>query len=281
MNLLEKTSVFAEGLDHPECVAYHPDGSLWAGGEAGQIYRISKDGKTVEVIANTNGFILGLAFSPDCSWLLICDLANKCLWRLDLKTKNLSRYADGVEGHRLNIPNYACFDQTGNVYVSESGAFREIKGKILKFGPDGKGKVWCHGPFNFANGLAIAPGETHLYVVSSFLPGIERVRILDDGTAGAREVFATMPETVPDGLAFDANGNLYVSCYAPNKVFRISPAREITTVIDDWEAHTISNPTNIAFGGEAFDQLFAANLGRWHISKTDIGAKGLKLVCHL
>jgi hypothetical protein len=33
-------SVFAEGLDHPECVAVHPDGSVWCGGEAGQIYRI-------------------------------------------------------------------------------------------------------------------------------------------------------------------------------------------------------------------------------------------------
>ena len=32
-------------LDHPECIAVHPDGSVWAGGEAGQIYKISADGK--------------------------------------------------------------------------------------------------------------------------------------------------------------------------------------------------------------------------------------------
>ncbi|HEY9487122.1 MAG TPA: SMP-30/gluconolactonase/LRE family protein, partial [Chryseosolibacter sp.] len=100
-------------------------------------------------------------------------------------------------------------------------------------------------------------------------------------TAGDREVFATMPESVPDGLAFDQAGNLYVSCYAPNKIFKVSPGRTISTLIDDWEAHTISNPTNIAFGGDNFDQLFVANLGRWHISKTDVGFKGLKLVCHL
>jgi gluconolactonase len=93
-------------------------------------------------------------------------------------------------------------------------------------------------------------------------------------------VFATMPECVPDGLAFDAAGNLYVSCYAPNKIFKVAPDRTITTVIDNWEAHTLSNPTNIAFGGENFDQLFVANIGRWHIAKIDLGVKGLKLVSH-
>ena len=31
---------FGEGLDHPECVAWGCDGYAYAGGEAGQIYRI-------------------------------------------------------------------------------------------------------------------------------------------------------------------------------------------------------------------------------------------------
>jgi len=49
---IKKASVFAEGLDHPECLAFHPDGDFYAGGEAGQIYRISGDGRRVEEIAN-------------------------------------------------------------------------------------------------------------------------------------------------------------------------------------------------------------------------------------
>ena len=127
--MLDKTTIFAEGLDHPECIAYHSDGTLWAGGEAGQIYRISADGKKVEEVANTKGFILGLAFSPGGQWLLICDSGNKCLWRLDLKTLKLAKLADGGGLHRFNIPNFGCFDNQGNIYVSESGAFREVKGK--------------------------------------------------------------------------------------------------------------------------------------------------------
>ncbi|MCE7864353.1 MAG: SMP-30/gluconolactonase/LRE family protein [Bacteroidetes bacterium CHB5] len=279
INFLNKTQVIAEGLDHPECIAYHPDGTLWAGGEAGQIYKITSDNQ-IEVVASTGGFILGIAFNPDRSWLLICDSGKKCLWRMDTSNYSLTKFADGVAGHTFNIPNYACFDSKGNVYVSESGAFRKTTGKILKFDSDGTGVVWCNGPFNFANGMAIDAAENYIYVVCSFMPGVERVRINPDGTAGTREVFVTLPESVPDGLAFDANGNLYVSCYAPNKIYKVDQNRTVSVLIDDWEAHTLSNPTNIAFGGDAFDQLFVANIGRWHITKIDLGIKGLKLVCH-
>lgn len=279
--LLSKSTVFAEGLDHPECVAVHPDGTVWAGGEAGQIYRISEDGKTVKEVANTGGFVLGLAFSPGGKWLAVCDSVKKCVWKLDPETSELELFADGVEEHKLNIPNYAVFDKQGNLYVSESGAFREVIGKVLKFSPDGRGTVWHDGPFNFTNGMAMGPGEKHLYIVASFLPGVERIAIQPDGSAGERSLVCTLPETVPDGLAFDTDGNLYVSCYAPNKIFRVTPEGETTVWIDDWESHTLSNPTNIAFGGPNLDQLFTANLGRWHITKIDAGVKGLALPSHL
>jgi sugar lactone lactonase YvrE len=279
-SLLSKSTIFADGLDHPECVAVHPDGTVWAGGEAGQIYRISADGKTVETVANTGGFILGIAFSPGAKWLAICDLGKKCVWKLDLQTYDLALFADSAAGHRFNIPNYAVFDENGNLYLSESGAFREVTGKILKFSIDGKGQIWHPGGFNFANGMALHPGGKYLYVVVSFLPGVERVAILPDGSAGERSLVCTLPETVPDGLAFDVDGNLYVSCYAPNRIYKVTPGGEVTVFMDDWEAHTLSNPTNIAFGGPNLDQLFAANIGRWHLTKIDAGVKGYPLPSH-
>ena len=272
--------IFAEGLDHPECIVYHPDGSLWAGGEAGQIYHISPQG-VVEEVANTGGFILGIALSPKRDWLAVCDLKKKCIWKLDIASLELTLFAQGADGHKFNIPNFICFDKNENLYVSESGEFRKVLGKLLKFDKDGKGSIWSAGPFNFANGLAINKEDDFIYVVCTFYPSIERVRINKDGSAGERETFVTFHESVPDGLAFDAEGNLLVSCYFPNKIFTISPDRSIRVLIEDWEAHTLCNPTNIAFGGEKFDQLFVANLGRWHISCINIGVKGLPLVCHL
>lgn len=279
-SLLHDAVIFADGLDHPECVAVHPDGSVWAGGEAGQIYRISADGKTMDQVADTSGFILGIAFSPGGEWLAICDLNNHCLWRLDIRSAKLTTFSEGVDNFRFNIPNYIVFDNSGNLYISESGEFRKITGKILKFNSDGKGEIWHEGPFNFANGLALDRDQKSLYVVSSWLPGVERIKINSDGSAGERSVYCTLPETVPDGIAFDADGNLLVSCYTPNRIYRIAPDHTSVVLVDDWEAHTLSNPTNMAFGGEKFDHLYVSNLGRWHILKINYAKKGLPLASY-
>jgi sugar lactone lactonase YvrE len=274
-------SVFCEGLDHPECVAVHPDGRLFAGGEAGQIYQISADGKRVEQIASTGGFILGVAISPDGNTLSACDLKNKCVWNLDLASRTLSELSRGVPGHRLSIPNHLVYATDGSLYVTDSGAFRQVSGTILKFDPQGIGRVWHAGPFNFANGIAIAPTQDAVYVVCTWLAGLERIEIRADGSAGKRSVYATVPKALPDGLAFDAHGNLYVSCYTPARIYKITPRRKISIAVEDWEAHTLSNPTNIAFGGAKFDQLFVANLGRWHITQVDLRVTGARLACHV
>ena len=119
-----------------------------------------------------------------------------------------------------------------------------------------------------------------MYVVCTWLPGVERISINEDGSAGKRSVYVKIPKVLPDGLTFDARGNLYITCYTPARIYKVSPQKKMSILIDDWEAHMLANPTNIAFGGRNFDQLFAANLGRWHITKIDVKTKGLPLACH-
>ncbi|RZA00001.1 MAG: SMP-30/gluconolactonase/LRE family protein [Sphingobacteriaceae bacterium] len=275
---INDVTIFADGVDHAECVCVHPDGAVWAGGEAGQIYRISPDGSEIKEISNTGGFTLGIAFSPNAEWLAVCDLANHCVWKLDIASNTLEKFADGAEGENFNVPNYPAFDSKGRLYVSDSGGFRKVIGKVFRFEPDGTGQIWHKGPFNFTNGLALSKNEDYLYVVCTWLPGVERVAINPDGSAGKREVYVTIPQSCPDGIAFDEDENLYIGCYTPNAIYKVNTKQEITLLVDDWEAHTLTNPTNLAFGGENFDQLFTSNLGRWHISKIDVKANGLKLV---
>ena len=48
------------GVDHAEGVAITPDGWLWCGGEAGQVYRSRLDGAPT-VVAQLRGHPLGIA----------------------------------------------------------------------------------------------------------------------------------------------------------------------------------------------------------------------------
>jgi sugar lactone lactonase YvrE len=272
---LSRASIFADGLDHPECIAAHPDGTFFAGGEGGQIYHISADGKRIKEIANTGGFVLGVAVAPDGKWLAICDLKKKCVWALCLTSLKLEELARG-----FGIPNHLAFARDGSLFVTDSGAFRKVNGRIVHIGNDSKLTVWHAGPFNFANGIAVSPNGDAVYVVCTWLPGVERIAINEDGSAGKRSVYVKLPKVLPDGLTFDARGNLYVTCYTPARIYKVTPQKKVSVLIDDWEAHMLANPTNIAFGGKNFDQLFAANLGRWHITKIDVRTKGLPLACH-
>src|SRR6476620_11867760 len=59
---MPRTEILVEGLDHPEGVCWDPaSGALWAGGEAGQIYRIDLAAGSAEEAARAPGFVLGLA----------------------------------------------------------------------------------------------------------------------------------------------------------------------------------------------------------------------------
>src|SRR5215468_10254745 len=84
-----------------------------------------------------------------------------------------------------------------------------------------EGELWCGTAFNFANGLAIAPDGCSLLVAETFANRVVRIAIREDGSAGDTEVVATLTGFLPDGLAFDAVGNLYVGCYEPSAILRV------------------------------------------------------------
>ena len=69
---IERFEIFANGLDHPECLAFDRDGWLWAGGELGQIYSISPAG-ALETVVEMRGFCAGIAWTPDDTELFVCN----------------------------------------------------------------------------------------------------------------------------------------------------------------------------------------------------------------
>ena len=263
-------------FDHPECVAWGPDGMAYAGGEAGQLYRFPLSGGTLQEVARIEGgFLLGLAHDADGN-TYACDDRSRCVHRITPQGE-VSVYATGSAEQRMRLPNYPVFDAAGNLYVSDSGDWAARNGFIWKVAPGGGAEIWDRQASGFTNGMCLSPDGRYLYVAESTPPLVSRVAIAADGTAGRREVVVELPRTVPDGLAFDVNGDLFISLYNPNIIYRFTTAGELETLVDDWEQLYLVAPTNIAFGGPDMKTLLIASLCGWAVHTAPMAAPGLKL----
>jgi gluconolactonase len=276
----DAVDVFVDGtlttpqLDHPEGVAVHPDGSVWCGGERGQIFRVESDGSGFDQVASTGGFALGMAFDADATHLYVCDLREAAVFRLEVATAAVERFADGAPAGRFRIPNFPAFGSDGRLYVSDSHAFGAAGPGIWRVEADGRAELWYDRDVTFANGLAWQPDGRAVYVAETFASRVFRVPLLEDGSAGGREEVAHVPASLPDGLAFDVERNLYVGCYEPSQVLRVTPDGAVDVLWRDATAHTLAHPTNVAFRGPT---MFTSNLGRWHITRLEVGLDGLPL----
>tara|TARA_B100001750_G_C15447737_1_gene567164 strand:+ start:541 stop:1398 length:858 start_codon:yes stop_codon:yes gene_type:complete len=271
-----QVSMFASGLDHSEGIAWGLDGYVYSGGEAGQIYRISLNSGKVTEIANTGGFILGLALDASNN-IYACDVSDRSIKKIT-PDGYVTTYATGTDEDPFITPNYPVFDSKGNLYVCDSGDWKQDNGKIFKISPGGISEVWDRRLKEFPNGICISPNEGYLVVAMSLNPPrIAKVLIDRDGNPDKIDTLVEIPGTVPDGVLFDRQGFIYVSCYRPDRIYRLSPLGDLEILADDFEGTVISAPTNLAFCGNGLDVLLGTNLGRWHISKYNADAIGLPL----
>jgi len=270
---LDDFQPFADGLDHPEGVAWGPDGYVYAGGEAGQIYRVNLDDGSFEVIASTEGFLLGLCLDADCN-VYACDLKRHEVIRATQSGK-VTVYSKGSPEREMQTPNYPVFDSQGNLYVSDSGEFDKSTGCLFRIRPNGETELVNNESLPFPNGMALNSNETELVVVMSNIPGVSKFKIDSDGKIGPMEPVVELPKNIPDGVAFDAEGNLYIACYTPDVIYRLTPSGDLNVLAEDWRSVIFSSPTNVVFAGDNLSTLVVSSLARWHLTKANMSIPGL------
>ncbi len=238
---LERIATLFDGLDEPEGVAVADDGAIWCGGREGQVYRGHAAGAAT-VVARLPGRVLGIALDAagDAYCCCLGDAPGVFRVRGDGTT---GRLLGDLPGRPLVAPNHPAFLPDGRLAVTDSGHDGADDGCVLVVGRDGAAGVLSESVRRYPNGLAASPDGSFLAVVESTLPGVVALPASGDGVP---RVLARLPDTVPDGVAFDGRGRLLVSCFTPSRIWLVD-GDEVRVLVDDPEERVLRGPTNVAF----------------------------------
>ena len=80
--------------------------------------------------------------------------------------------------------------------------------------------------------MCLSPNGDFLYPITIF-PDVSRLPINDDGSFGKKEIFTEDVAIVPDGLAFDKENNLFISCYEPSRIYMADTKGKTKLLIED------------------------------------------------
>lgn len=151
-----------------------------------------------------------------------------------------------VAGHPLYGPNDLAFGPDGRLWFTESGSEQDFRfdvrapGRLFAVGPSGAGDMLLELPGVYPNGIAF-DAQQRLYWTESMA---HRVRRLEDGKP---VTFCQLPDGhVPDGMAFAADGRLFVATTVSQGVTVISPDGEMLG-----EIHLGEHATNCSFDGSS------------------------------
>jgi len=269
--MLDRFEVLVDGLNHPEGVAWDPlVGGVYAGGEGGEIYRISLDGGA-ELVASSGGSMLGIAVDGR-GRVYACDADRGAVVRVDPPTEEIQVYSSGVGSRPLDTPNVAAFGPDGMLYVTCSG--EEGRPEIVRVAPGGMTETWSTDVPRYPNGCLVTPDGAALVIVEAKAERLVRLPILADGSAGEPLTIAELPDTDADGVALAADGSYWVTLYRPDGLLRVRDDGAVELVVDDHLASHLDAPTNIAWSGPDLDRAVVANVGANHLSIADVGARG-------
>jgi sugar lactone lactonase YvrE len=244
-------------LQRPECILAERDGVLWSADARGGVVKISADGSQ-EIIAQdfaaafsgavddearfTQGTLPnGLAFDRDGN-ILISNFGTDCLERMSRDGKT-ERVIDQIDGRPIGKVNFVLRDSQDRVWMTvstrivnwmEAMSPNVADGYIVLI--DEKGPRIVGDGFAFTNEVRIDDAGEWLYIVETCGQCITRMRVGADGSLSDREIFGPTKLGTggfPDGITFDAHGNLWGTLVMADVIFAITPDGEYRVLLDD------------------------------------------------
>jgi sugar lactone lactonase YvrE len=289
---------FGQGLQSPECVWADRDG-IWVSDARGGIARANANADPELLgsgITNPNGF----SRRPDGSFV-VAGIGDGRLHLISPggETRTL---LDSFDGKPLGAVNYACADGPERIWLSVMtrssqwhDALRTTRrdGYILRL--DGTRCEIVADGLDLTNEVKVSPDGRYLYAAETMGCRVVRFTIRPDGSLGGKETVG--PETLgrgawPDGITFDARGNVWVTMICQNGIYVIDRRGEVHVVFSDANdvavealaagaeqgSGTVDQvgacasqdgplrlPTSLAFGGADGHTAFVGNLVSLHL----------------
>ena len=209
--------------DGPEDVVVDAEGWLWTGVLDGRILRVSPDGATQTVVADTGGRPLGLHVARD-GRVLVCD-SHRGLLALDPGTGALEVLTSSVDGRPLTFCSNVTETADGTVYFTESTAqwrFEHFLAPILegrgtgglyRLEPDGGVTTLLSGLY-FANGLTVTADGSALVFAETMGRRLSKYW-LTGPRAGTVTPLAQHLAGMPDNISTGADGRIWVALVTP------------------------------------------------------------------
>jgi gluconolactonase len=259
-----------EDLQRPECVLAEPDGTLWSADARGGVVRIDPDG-TQELIAQTvvapggdpgsvARYILegtlpnGLAFDAHGDFV-IANFGTDAVERMTRSGSSQTLFTE-IEGRPLGKANFVLADSLGRIWLTVHTRLNPWTLSVNEKTPDGyialiddRGARIVADGFIGTNEIRFDAAQEWLYVVESNARHISRLRAASDGSLSDREIYGPADlGGIPDGCAFDARGNLWITLVNADRLIALTPEGDVITLLDDGDPE----------GARAFDEAFFA-----------------------
>ena len=276
----EEIQYIGRDLQRPECILAEPDGSLWSADARGGVVHISPDGQQQIITQSgadafssaaddasrfTEGTLPnGLAFARNGD-ILIANFGTDSLEVMtrDGRTRVLH---DSIDGQPIGKVNFVLRDSRNRLWLTISTRIRNWMEAMSCNVADGyialadeKGlRVVAEG-FHFTNEIRLDSREEYLYIVETCGPCISRMKVGLDGSLSNREIFGPSDlGGLPDGIAFDAYGNLWGTLIMTDRIYALTPDGQMQIVLDDSRQPAVDNLRQAFLDDEVTPEIMLA-----------------------
>ncbi len=222
----------------------------------GGVFRRSPDGRIETLISQDRKSVGGIALNEGGGLLV----TGPSLAQWDEQTGQIRDIFSQWDGKPLFGLNDLTIDDQGSIWVGSFGCdinkfdFKSAPppGSLFRVDPSGQVTHLWEG-VEVTNGLGFTADRQLLYHCDSTTRAVWVYEVRTDRTVSDRQLFAKLPEGMPDGMTVDVEGGVWVAVVAGSgEVVRFKPAGTLDRRITI-PAKTI---TSVAFGGPDMCDLY-------------------------